>query len=197
MNEVSDDSDIRAMLWYWWNYVSNLTCDGFYEIVQISKVSSRITLLISFWHKSGSRCIFQHLAKLCSGVCIAHFDVTLICDPRWMGKVTFADQQGTKKMMWATDCNHPASCSFSHVVFNSALLSLLSLLCANDFLYTAFLCGVTRPYNKGQRSVAALARGRKSYLHMKSDSQLGILVKPLRHAPFKWTQKGSCERKGK
>lgn len=100
-------------------------------------------------------------------------------------------------MMWETDCNHPASFSFSHFVFNSAFLSLLSLLCANDSYTTASLCGVTLPYNKGQRSVAALARGRKSYLHMKSDSQLGILVKPLRHAPFKWMQKGSCGEKGK
>ncbi len=62
---------------------------------------------------------------------------------------------------------------------------------------TASVWGATLPLNKGQWSDVALVK-RKS-LHMKSDSQLGILFKPLRREPFKWNQGESCwkRRKGR
>lgn len=77
---------------------------------------------------------------------------------------------------------------FSHFAFTFSLLSIC-LCCPQIISFnTAALWGATLSFNRGQWSDAALARG-KSCLHMKSDSHLGILLKPLRHAPFKWNHR--------
>lgn len=49
-------------------------------------------------------------------------------------------------------------------------------------------------FNKGQWSDAVLM-SRKSCLRIKSDSQLGILLKPVSHAPFKKKPEGCWKEK--